>query len=67
MLREALEMRYLWKQPLRLDNAKLTAFLGEEPKTPLDQGVAMALDALGCIQADWPIKSEALGERSAAG
>ena len=56
MFREVLEMRYLWKQPLRLDNAKLTAFLGEEPKTPLDQGVAMALDALGCMVAEWPLK-----------
>lgn len=55
MFREILEMRYLWKRPLRLDNAKLVAFLGEEPRTPLDQGIARALDALGCLKAEWPL------------
>ena len=30
-------MRYLWKRPIGLDNAKLVAFLGEEPATPLDR------------------------------
>ena len=29
-MREMLEMRYLWRKPLRLDNRKLVAFLGEE-------------------------------------
>jgi len=38
--REMLEMRYLWKQPLRLDNRKLVAAIGAEPHTPLDQAVA---------------------------
>ena len=28
-------MRYLWRRPIGLDNARLTAFLGEEPRTPL--------------------------------
>ncbi len=55
LFRELLEMRYLWKRPLRLDNAKLVAFLGTEPATPLDQGVALALDGLGCLPADWPM------------
>jgi nucleoside-diphosphate-sugar epimerase len=55
MLREVLEMRYLWKRSLRLDNAKLVAFLGAEPRTPLDQGIARALDALGCMPAEWPL------------
>ena len=32
-----LEMRYLWKKPLRFDNAKLVSLLGVEPHTPLDQ------------------------------
>ncbi len=55
MFREILEMRYLWRRPLRLDNRKLVAFLGEEPHTPLDRAVARALDALGCLPADWPL------------
>ena len=32
-LREALEMRYLWRTPLRLDNTKLVAAIGAEPHT----------------------------------
>ena len=55
VFRELLEMRYLWKRSLRLDNAKLVAFLGEEPHTPLDQAVASALDTLGCLKAEWPL------------
>ncbi len=38
-LREMIEMRYLWRVPLRLENGRLRALLGEEPHTPL----AMAL------------------------
>lgn len=45
-LREVLEMRYLWQVPLRLDNARLVALLGEEPHTPLDAGVRASRDAL---------------------
>jgi len=48
LFREILEMRYLWKTPLRLDNAKLVAFLGHEPRTPLDQAIALSLETLGC-------------------
>tara|TARA_R110000868_G_scaffold161287_2_gene391358 strand:+ start:8951 stop:9970 length:1020 start_codon:yes stop_codon:yes gene_type:complete len=47
--REMLEMRYLWKKPLRLDNAKLVAFLGSEPRTPLDQALRVSLTGLGCL------------------
>ncbi len=57
MFREILEMRYLWRRPLRLDNAKLIAFLGDEPHTALDQAVAHTLDALGCLPAEWPVTS----------
>ncbi|URN97395.1 NAD-dependent epimerase/dehydratase family protein [Leclercia adecarboxylata] len=49
--RELLEMRYLWRQPVRLDNAKLINFLGAEPHTPLDHAVQMTLQGLGCIGA----------------
>ena len=48
-LREALEMRYLWRTPLRLDNAKLLALIGPEPHTPLDEALRRTLAALGCL------------------
>lgn len=47
--REMREMRYLWKKPVKLDNAKLVAFLGHEPHTPLDLAVRATLAGLGCI------------------
>lgn len=43
-LREAIEMRWLWNHPLRLDNAKLERLIGPEPHTPLDTAVAASLD-----------------------
>lgn len=50
-LREMQEMRYLWRQPVRMDNARLRALLGEEPHTPLDEAVAQSLRGLGCLPA----------------
>lgn len=50
-LREVIEMRYLWRVPLRLDNARLVALLGHEPHTPLDAAVRASRDAL---RADHP-------------
>lgn len=47
--REMIEMRYLWKVPVKLDNRKLVAFLGEEPHTPLDQALRATLRGLGCL------------------
>lgn len=47
--REVLEMRYLWREPLRLDNAELVAALGAEPHTPLDVAVRTTLRGLGCL------------------
>ena len=44
--REVHKMRYLWRAPVRLDNAKLVAFLGEEPHTPLGEAVWRTLAAL---------------------
>ncbi len=43
-LREAIEMLWLWKHPLRLDNSKLEQLIGPEPHTPLDVAVAATLD-----------------------
>ncbi|MGR3908422.1 sugar nucleotide-binding protein [Burkholderia sp. SR8] len=48
-MREMLEMRYLWREPLRMDNARLTAVLGREPLTPLDTAVERTLAGLGCL------------------
>ncbi|WP_331692765.1 NAD-dependent epimerase/dehydratase family protein [Pandoraea sputorum] len=48
-LRELQEMRYLWKQPVRMDNARLVDALGEEPHTPLDVAIHTTLDGLGCL------------------
>lgn len=47
--REMQEMRYLWRQPVRMDNRKLMAFLGAEPHTPLDVAVERTLAGLGCL------------------
>jgi nucleoside-diphosphate-sugar epimerase len=44
--REMLEMRYLWRVSVELDNAKLRAVIGAEPHTPLDQAVTASLAAL---------------------
>ena len=49
--RELREMRYLWQQPVRLDNRRLVAELGAEPRTPLDQALRATLEGLGCLPA----------------
>ncbi len=43
-LREAMEMRWLWRHPLRLDNSKLERLIGPEPHTPLETAIAAAFD-----------------------
>lgn len=48
-LREMMEMRYLWRETLRLDNSKLVAALGSEPHTPWEDAVRAALIGLGCL------------------
>ena len=48
-LREALEMRYLWRTPLRLDNSRLVAAIGAEPHTPLETALSQTLAALQCL------------------
>jgi len=54
--REMREMRYLWREPVRLDNARLIAALGYEPHTSLDDAVDATLTGLGCFAA--PVSSE---------
>jgi nucleoside-diphosphate-sugar epimerase len=48
-LREMREMRYLWREPLRMVNGPLLAVLGREPHTPLDEAVEATLLGLGCF------------------
>jgi nucleoside-diphosphate-sugar epimerase len=42
--REIIEIQYLWRIPIRLDNSKLVALIGQEPHTPLDEAVRKSLD-----------------------
>jgi nucleoside-diphosphate-sugar epimerase len=46
-MREAIEMRWLWKQSLALDNSRLVGLLGAEPHTPIDEAVRAALVTAG--------------------
>jgi nucleoside-diphosphate-sugar epimerase len=48
-LREALEMRYLWRIPLRLDNTRLVSVLGAEPHTPIEAALSQTLATLQCL------------------
>jgi nucleoside-diphosphate-sugar epimerase len=52
LCREMSEMRYLWRQPVRLDNRRLLTLLGREPRTPLDTAVRNTLQGIGCIAAE---------------
>ena len=49
VFRELREMRYLWRQPIRMSNARLLAALGSEPHTPLDEAVRRTLEGLACL------------------
>ncbi|HZZ70398.1 MAG TPA: NAD-dependent epimerase/dehydratase family protein [Phenylobacterium sp.] len=48
-MREMLEMRYLWETPVLLENAKLTARLGAEPHTPIDEALRETLTGLNAL------------------
>jgi nucleoside-diphosphate-sugar epimerase len=54
-LRELLEMRYLWRDTVLLDNRRLAAQLGAEPHTPLAAALAATLAGL-----DVPLPEAAL-------
>jgi nucleoside-diphosphate-sugar epimerase len=47
--REVVEIEPYWRHPVRLDNRRLVALLGQEPRTPLDAAVRATLSALGCL------------------
>ena len=50
VFRELAEMRYLWRRPVRMSNARLRAILGEEPHTPLDTALRATLIGMGCLR-----------------
>ncbi|QGG91166.1 NAD(P)H-binding protein [Agrobacterium sp. MA01] len=59
LMRELYEMRYLWRETIRLDNSRLVDFLGEEPQTPVDVAVTATLLSLGCLtQAETAARGE---------
>ncbi|MDR3512682.1 MAG: NAD(P)H-binding protein [Caulobacteraceae bacterium] len=60
LFRELYEMRYLWRVPIGLSNRKLTAFLGAEPHTPLDQALAASLADMGLLDEARPRPTKAL-------
>lgn len=53
-MREMLEMQYLWKVEIALDNGALVDFLGEEPHTPLDAALRATLREMGCMTEQAP-------------
>lgn len=48
-VRELVGMRHVWHNSIRLDNARLVAFLGEEPRTPLDEAMRATLAELRAL------------------
>lgn len=49
MIREMLEMKYLWDRPVLLDNTRLVAHLGAEPHTPLADALRAALAGMDAL------------------
>ncbi len=49
LFKEMKEMRYLWQQPVRMENTRLLEVLGNEPHTPLDEAVRTTLEGLACL------------------
>jgi nucleoside-diphosphate-sugar epimerase len=48
-MREMVEMKYLWDEPVLLDNARLVARLGAEPHTELVDALHAALAGVGAL------------------
>lgn len=47
--RELVEMRYLWRETVLMENARLVKLLGREPHTPIEQALETTLRAMGCL------------------
>ena len=54
--RELIEMRYLWRVPLRLDNARLVSLIRAEPHTPSNSALRRTLTEFGCLP-DAPVSA----------
>jgi nucleoside-diphosphate-sugar epimerase len=65
-LRELLEMRYLWRVPVRMTHARLVGVLGREPHTPLDDAIEATLEGQGCLPAHPSDHLETRGPETAA-
>ncbi len=50
ILREVVEMEYLWRVPHALDGTKLRSVIGDVPHTPLKEALGFALDTLPARQ-----------------
>jgi nucleoside-diphosphate-sugar epimerase len=60
LFRELREMRYLWKEPVHITNARLVSALGAEPHTPMDTAVRATLVGLGCLKDEEAVRPRAL-------
>ncbi|ANK82490.1 MAG: hypothetical protein TEF_18115 [Rhizobiales bacterium NRL2] len=49
LCRELLEMRYLWFTDVRLDNTRLEALIGPEPRTAIAAAVEETMGRMGCL------------------
>ena len=63
-LREVREMRYLWREALRMPNDRLVAVLGEEPHTPIDVAVHRTLESLGCLEQSCAVATGPAAQRA---
>ena len=46
LLREVVEMHYLWTTPVKLDDAKLRRLLPDLKKTPYEEGIRLTVEAM---------------------
>lgn len=47
--REVIEIEQYWRHPVRFDNRRLEALIGDEPRTPFDEAIRTTLAALDCL------------------
>ncbi len=57
--REATEIAPHWRHPVRLENGRLVALIGDEPRTDLDTALRVSLESMGCLGAERPGALEA--------
>lgn len=58
-MRELCKMRYVWREPIRLDDHKLRAFLGGTLYTPIEHAVRASLIGAGCLSETAPATATA--------